>query len=448
MSISSSQPSVEKRLTLSKNPFIATAVEFPPNVELIFESEAQTQDEMLQANQKYKEEESKRLVEMSKRKEEEETFSRIQEEALSRKKEDEEKEALARREAEALAKRKEEEEEALARRKKQEDEALTRRKEEEDEALARKKKQEEDEALTRRKEEEEEEALARRKKQEEEEEEVLDTRKKEEEEQVLDRRNEEKEEVAESVAQNKEILSATMSHQDVKTKRDADKLRCILDTAEARETRQQTQTTKTSIRKNTALVLSAFKSASIVLSSILHKDEELTASLDRLRRRPMIVKKHALIQQLPNISLTFMGTGLENFGKLFTNLQTKSNDNVFDVEFRKRVVLYNALQTMSRKAGSMYASLLQLLFLLSSKTFVVAYYAATQGCVCNSLSNLSIFDARPSIGIDASDIFKDHLGDMYRKGCIDLNLPRSFIDKLRQDCVSIYELKFLVSVFS
>lgn len=92
MSISSSQPSVEKRLTLSKNPFIATAVEFPPNVELIFESEAQTQDEMLQANQKYKEEESKRLVEMSKRKEEEETFSRIQEEALSRKKEDEEKE--------------------------------------------------------------------------------------------------------------------------------------------------------------------------------------------------------------------------------------------------------------------------------------------------------------------------------------------------------------------
>lgn len=553
----STSSSIEKRSTLSKNPFIATVEGFPSNVHLTFESHVQRKDEMLQAqalpNRKY-EEEDKALKEIfssneeeaiDRRSEEEEVPARRieeneatriiledeelnarkleEEEALVKTKEEEatlqEKKATARRlieearleeeqviarklEGEALAKRKEEEalvrrleeeavasivrkrkeeeasakikekEEALARRF-EEEEALATRLKEESAAIAQRK--EEEKALVRRTEEEEE-AIARRKEEE-------DTKAVEEAEMRLAFRKDLKLEVDQILRDTNETMKERKRHLERGDKRerrgelkerkggavdehtrrvvaekentsqpdmeyaDAEKLRRRMEAAEARVALIR-RTHMTPVRKNMAIVLNSFKSVSIALSSILCEDAELMSSLQKLRRRPVIINKHALVQQLPNISLTFMGRTLEDFGKLFTNLQSKSNINVFDVEFSKRVVLYNALQTMSRKTGSMYASLLQLLFMLSTKTFVIAFYAATQGCICHPLSKMSIFDARPSIGTDVSDIFRDQLGELYRKGCTELNLSRSFVDKLRHDCVSMYELKFLVSIFS
>ena len=145
-------------------------------------------------------------------------------------------------------------------------------------------------------------------------------------------------------------------------------------------------------------------------------DTALVSALQKIQRRPVIINERALMDRLPNIPLAFLERSLENFGKLYTNLKAKSHMNVFESEFAKRVVLYQSLQPIARRVGSMYAQMLQLLFLLSPKTFIVALYAATQKCVFPSLARQTIFDTRPSIGTDVTDIFRDHLTDFYRKG--------------------------------
>ena len=186
-----------------------------------------------------------------------------------------------------------------------------------------------------------------------------------------------------------------------------------------------------------------------LLEAIPHDDAALDSALQKIQRRPVIINERALMDRLPNIPLSFLEENLENFGKLYTNLTLKKTHvNVFENEFAKRVVLHQSLQPMAGRVGSIYSQRLQLLFLLSPKTFIVALYAATQKCVCRSLTKTTIFDTRPSLGTDVTYIFREHLTDFYRKGCLALDLLRSFTDSLRSDCVSIHELKFLVSLFS
>ena len=308
-------------------------------------------------------------------------------------------------------------------------------------------------------EEEEEEAREQARK-EEEEEEAREQARKEEEEEAREQAREEEEEAcriesrrAKTIARMEAVESYARRERKYKDERrvnkqhalqrdadDAIRLKGALTTAEMKErldTRSIPSPTKT------------FQLIRTLLDTIPSDYDDLASELEKIKQRPVLLNESALADRLPNVPLVFLEKRLEDFGKLYTNLKAPGQVNVFDQEFAKRVVLYRALQTMSRRVGSMYAQLLHLLFLLSPKTFVVALYAVTQKCVGQtSLSKVTIFETLPSIGTDVTDIFRDHLADFYRKGCVFLNLPRSFTDGLRSDCVSFHELKFLTSFFT
>ena len=295
---------------------------------------------------------------------------------------------------------------------------------------------------------------------EEEEEEAREQARKEEEEEAREQAREEEEEAcriesrrAKTIARMEAVESYARRERKYKDERrvnkqhalqrdadDAIRLKGALTTAEMKErldTRSIPSPTKT------------FQLIRTLLDTIPSDYDDLASELEKIKQRPVLLNESALADRLPNVPLVFLEKRLEDFGKLYTNLKAPGQVNVFDQEFAKRVVLYRALQTMSRRVGSMYAQLLHLLFLLSPKTFVVALYAVTQKCVGQtSLSKVTIFETLPSIGTDVTDIFRDHLADFYRKGCVFLNLPRSFTDGLRSDCVSFHELKFLTSFFT
>jgi hypothetical protein len=116
---------------------------------------------------------------------------------------------------------------------------------------------------------------------------------------------------------------------------------------------------------------------------------------------------------------------------------------VFHLEFSKRVVLYNALY--NALGTTVPSEILKLLFTLSAKTFVVAFYVVAEGCVFKNMIKKNIYTVRPGIGIDVTHIFDEYLLYFFNHGCDILELTHDFRKLLRQECVSLQELHLLTT---
>jgi len=317
MSISTSS-SVHPRATLSKNPLtdvFATAVVESPhnhridginNINMIFERYEAEAQEAAEADvlQKRKDEEQAGRLEEERRLEEEEAHMiEAQNRALKKR---EEEEIVRRQEVDvkemAVLRKQEELQEAEEADIKAEVRAAYEREREQE--VARKKENEDHEARhenekTRREEVKikmEEESKLRIKEARRLEEALKNKGRLRREEEAFIREQEDESRRNQIAIEKQRLERASTARKDADQE---EKLRRAMEAAEAREALVTKQIHKLPSRKT--MVLKSFEFVRTALSTIISHDEDLTSSLNNLRRRPVIVNQRALMQQLPNI---------------------------------------------------------------------------------------------------------------------------------------------------
>ena len=191
-------------------------------------------------------------------------------------------------------------------------------------------------------------------------------------------------------------------------------------------------------------MLDTFTNVADILDNLPVVEDEWVASLVQVQQSDLECDKDALLAHFPNLSPSEFSQDVENFCKYYQNIKTDDEGigDVFQAELDKRKILYEALANMPDIAPSMG----HLLFSLGAKTFVVACYAAMQGCQLAPPAETSIFTARPGLGVDVTDVFDDCLFHYYVQGGALLGLPREFLENLSNDCISFHELQLLATM--
>jgi hypothetical protein len=187
------------------------------------------------------------------------------------------------------------------------------------------------------------------------------------------------------------------------------------------------------------LITQAFKTTRRLLLSKQRDPRDLDLAMQRVEASAMeapLEPYDALFREpVPEMA---------NFVKYYGSLKDDEQGvDVLDVELRKRSVLYRKVQEIL--SSGVPPAIVHLLFVMGAKTFVVAFYAVSQGLRYDALLQRSIFQVRPNVGANVSDLFEDHLQTLLAKGCELLQLDPAFQASIHNDHVSYDELASLLA---
>ena len=189
----------------------------------------------------------------------------------------------------------------------------------------------------------------------------------------------------------------------------------------------------------------AFRAVRAVIASLPEGEDPWETRLQELENSG--VPDTSSFGEREQLSLSCFSPSVKKYSVDFYKYYSAVCDNgepMFPRELDKRIRLQQAL----RDVGCDSLVMQRLLFLLSSKAFIVAYSAmVTDGFDFDAVFRSSIFRTRPSLGMDLTDLFEQHLQDVFTRGTVllNVNVDPAFLSSIASDCVTYHELMYLTT---